>query len=162
MSTRGQARVRAPRTLTIETDLAAPADRVWQAMLLPATFLHVCRPLFRVPGLEGRIDPLTEGEIGSAWLWAFGVVPAYRHTIEVRRVDPGARTIATHEHGGVLRRWDHTLAVEPAGPDRARYRDTLAIDAGPLTPVAVAVAAAIFRHRHRRWRRLARRHLAAT
>jgi hypothetical protein len=89
------------------------------------------------------------------------LVPAYRHTIEVRRVDPVARTIATHEHGGILRRWDHTLAVEPSGPGRARYRDTLTIDAGRLTPVVAAIATAIFRHRHRhrRWRTLARRHL---
>jgi Polyketide cyclase / dehydrase and lipid transport len=149
-----------PQTVRIETDLDAPADRVWAAMLQPATFLHVCRGLVRVPSLEGRIDPLREGEAGTAWLWAFGLVPAYRHTIEVRRVDPAGRTIATHEHGGVLRAWDHTLRVEPAGADRARYSDTVAIDAGALTPLVARLARGIYRYRQRRWRALARNHLA--
>jgi len=147
------------QAISVETDLDAPADRVWQAMLLPATFLHVCRPLLRVPALEGRIDQLTEGETGRGWLWAFGLVPAYRHTITVVRVDPGAGTIATHEHGGPLRSWDHTLAVTPLGPDRSRYRDTVVVDAGPLTPVVARIAVAIYRHRQRRWRALARAHL---
>jgi hypothetical protein len=151
------------RTVSLATDLDAPAERVWQAMLLPATFLHVCRGLLRVPALEGRIDPLAEGECGTAWLWAFGLVPAYRHTIEVVRADPATGTIVTHEHGGVLRRWDHTLQVEAAAdgrPDRCRYRDTVTIDAGALTPLVAALAAGIYRYRQRRWRALARRHLA--
>jgi ligand-binding SRPBCC domain-containing protein len=149
-----------PRTITVETTLDAPAERVWRAMLLPATFLHVCRGLFRVPALEGRIDPLVEGETGSGRLWVFGVVPAYRHTIHVTGVDEASGTITTHEHGGVLRAWDHTLHVEPAGPARSRYRDTVAVDAGWLTGLVAATAVGIYRYRQRRWRALARDHLA--
>jgi hypothetical protein len=149
-----------PRTISVATDLDAPADRVWQAMLLPATFLHVCRGLLRIPALEGRIDPLVAGESGEGRLWAFGLVPTYRHTIEVLRADEATGTIATHEHGGPLRAWDHTLEVEPAGPGRSRYRDTVTIDAGRLTPVVAALAVGIYRYRQRRWRALARHHLA--
>jgi hypothetical protein len=149
------------RTITVATDLDAPADRVWRAMRQPATFLHVCRGLLRVPALEGRIDPLTAGESGTAWLWVFGLVPAYRHTIEVLRTDEATRTIATHEHGGVLRSWDHTLQVEPVGPATCRYRDTVTIDAGRLTPFVAVLAGGIYRYRQRRWRALARRHLGA-
>lgn len=118
------------------------------------------RGLFRVPALEGRIDPLVAGESGSGWLLAFGVVPAYRHTIEVVTADEATGTIATHEHGGVLRAWDHTLQVEPLGPGRSRYRDTVRIDAGRLTPLVATLAVGIYRYRQRRWRALARRHLA--
>jgi hypothetical protein len=151
-----------PATIHVATDLDAPADRVWEAMRLPATFLHVCRGLFRVPALEGRIDPIVEGETGSGWLLAFGVVPAYRHTIEVERVDPADRTIATHEHGGVLRRWDHVLHVEPdpEDPGRSRYSDSVTIDAGRLTPLVARMAVGIYRYRQHRWRALARRHLS--
>jgi hypothetical protein len=121
-------------------------------MLLPATFLHVCRGLFRMPALEGRIDPLGAGESGSGWLLAFGLVPAYRHMIEVVSADEATRTIVTHEHGGVLRAWDHTLQVEPLGHGRSRYRDSVRIDAGRLTPLVAALAVGIYRYRQRRWR----------
>jgi hypothetical protein len=150
------------RTVSVATDLDAPAARVWQAMLLPATFLHVTRGLIRMPALEGRIDPVVAGESGTGRLWAFGVVPLHRHTIEIAGVDPDTGTLSTHEHGGVLHRWDHVLRVEPAGPDRSRYSDTVTIEAGPLTPLVALLAAGIYRYRQRRWRRLARAHLAVT
>lgn len=152
-----------PRTIHVATDLNAPADRVWQALRLPATFVHVCRGLFRFPSLEGRIDPIVDGETGTGWLLAFGVVPAYRHTIHVLRVDEAAGTIETHEHGGVLRRWDHTLHVEPVpgDPHRSRYSDTVTIDAGRLTPLVARVGVGIYRYRQRRWRALARNHLSS-
>lgn len=63
--------------------------------------------------------------------------------------DEATGTIATHEHGGVLRAWDHTLQVEPLGPGRSRYRDTVRIDAGRLTPLVATLAVGIYRYRER-------------
>jgi hypothetical protein len=144
------------KTVYIESDLPADLDRVWHDMQLPATFLYVCRGLFGAPALAGRTEPLRAGESGTGWLMAFHVVPAYRHTIEVLSVDDATHTIRTHEHGGVIDTWDHTLHVEPVGPGRCRYSDTIEIDAGRLTGVVALVAAGIFRYRHRRWHKLIR------
>ena len=102
------------RTIHLATTLPTSADRVWRAMQSPVTFLYVCKGLFAVPALSGRAEPLRAGERGTGWLFAFHVVPAYRHTIEVIDVDEHTHTIRTHEHGGVLRAWNHTLKVEPS------------------------------------------------
>jgi hypothetical protein len=91
----------------------------------------------------------------------FHVIPFARWTIQVARVDPATRTIATREGGGVIRRWNHTLHVEPSPEGGCRYVDVIEVEAGPLTPAAAAVAGIIFRYRQRRLRKLARRHLAA-
>jgi hypothetical protein len=155
------------RTINVSTELPADADRVWAAMKQPATFLYVIRGLLGMPALAGRSEPVRPGEAGSGWLFAFHVVPAYRHTIEVVEVDEESRTLRTHEHGGVLRRWDHVLHAEPVsdpgadGP-RCRYSDTVTIDAGRLTPVVAATAVGIYRYRQRRWHRLVRKHLLPT
>ncbi len=101
------------------------------------------RGLFGVPALAGRAEPLRAGERGTAWLIAFHVIPAYRHTIEVIEVDDAEQTIRTHEHGGVLRAWNHTLRVEPIDTQTCRYTDTVEIDAGPQR---LFVAAARGRH----------------
>lgn len=143
----------------VETILPTDADQVWQAMQYPVTFLYVCRGLFGLPALAGRSTPLRVGERGSGWLFAFHVIPAYRHTLEIVRSDEQTRTIVTHEHGGVLRAWNHTLHVEPTGQDTCRYSDTVDIDAGALTPAVVLLANGIYRYRHRRWRKLVARHL---
>lgn len=148
------------RTIHVETILSADADRVWSAMLSPATFLYVCKGLFGFPALAGRTESLRRGESGTGWLMAFHIVPAYRHTIEVVDVDPPSRTFRTHEHGGVLRAWNHTLHVEPLAANQCRYSDTVDIDAGILTGFVAAMATGIYRYRQRRWRKLARRHLS--
>jgi hypothetical protein len=149
--------------------LPTDADRVWAAMKQPATFLYVTRGLFGMPALAGRSEPVRAGEAGSGWLFAFHVVPAYRHTIEVVEVDEETRTLRTHEHGGVLRRWDHVLHAEPVSEDdsggaepRCQYRDTVTIDAGRLTRLVAAMAVGIYRYRQRRWHRLVRKHLLPT
>jgi hypothetical protein len=114
------------RTIHLETTLPTSADRVWRAMQSPVTFLYVCKGLFAVPVLSGRAEPLRAGERGTGWLFAFHVVPAYRHTIEVIDVDEPTQTIRTHEHGGVLRAWNHTLKVLPIdeAPLRSVYTAT--------------------------------------
>jgi hypothetical protein len=149
------------RTVHLETILPTTADRVWPAMLSPVTFLYVCRGLFGFPALSGRSEPLRLGERGTGWLIAFHLIPAYRHTIEIVEVDDATRTVRTHEHGGVLRTWNHTLHVEALDENTCRYSDTIEIDAGPATIVVAAAATGIFRYRQRRWRKLVRQHLLA-
>lgn len=147
------------RTVHVETILPANADRVWSAMLSPATFLYVCKGLFGFPALAGRTESLRLGESGTGWLFAFHVLPAYRHTIEVVEVDQPTGTIRTHERGGVLQAWNHTLHVEPLTENSCRYSDTVDIEAGLATGVVVAVATGIYRYRQRRWRKLVSKHM---
>ena len=148
------------RTIHVETELAADADRVWSAMQHPASFRHVIWPVLAVPALSGRTDPVREGEVASGWLLFLSSIPVWRHTIHVVEVDGETRTIRTEERGGPLTRWDHVLHVEPTGPGRSRYSDTVTLDAGPLTASSAAIATALYRYRQARGRRLARRHLA--
>lgn len=148
-----------PRTIHIETELPTSAERVWDAMKHPASFLYVTRGLVGFPALAGRTDPIRAGEVGSGWVFAFNVLPAYRHTIEVLDVDERARSIRSHEYGGTLERWDHTLHTEAISENRCRYSDTVVIDAGRMTRLVCLVATGIYRYRQRRWRKLVRKHL---
>jgi len=148
------------RTIHVETVLPTSADRVWEAMQHPASFLYVCRGLIGFPVLNGRTSPVVEGEEGSGWMLLFHVVPLARHTIHIVEVDAATRTIRSDEHGGVLKAWRHTLHVEPDGDGtQARYSDTVEIDAGTLTPLVARIAVGIYRYRQRRWHKLVRQHL---
>jgi hypothetical protein len=147
------------QTIHLTTILPTGAERVWGAMQSPATFLYVCRGLFGVPALNGRSEPLRAGERGTAWLLAFHLIPVYRHTIEVIEVDDDNRTIRTHEHGGIITAWNHTLHVQPIDEGACRYSDTVAIDAGRATAAVARLAVGIYRYRQRRWHKLVRRHL---
>ncbi len=143
----------------VETILPTDAESVWQAMQYPVTFLYVCRGLFGMPALDGRSAPLRVGERGSGWLFAFHLIPAYRHTLEILGADEATRTITTHEYGGVLKTWNHTLHVDAITQMSCRYSDTVDIDAGRLTLVVAFIARGLYRYRQRRWHRLVARHL---
>lgn len=148
------------QTVHVETDLPAPAERVWEAMQHPASFLYVTRGVLGVPSLAGRTDRLRVGEVITGWIFLFHVLPLHRHRIEVVAVDEEAGIVRSAERGGVLRRWDHVLQVVPVDAHRCRYSDTIDIDAGALTGLVAAGARVFYRYRQARWRRLARRHLA--
>lgn len=128
-------------------------------MKYPSTMLYVLRGIAGFPALNGRTDPIQQGEKGRGWLTAFHVIPLYRHTIEVLEVDEAAMTIRTHERGGIVKRWDHVLRVEPVSARQCRYSDTVEIDAAALTDVVARLAQAIYRYRQRRWHKLVDRHL---
>ncbi len=143
------------RTVALTTELPLPADVTWQAMQQPATFLYVVRGLLAFPALNGRTEPFQQGETHTGWLMLFHVLPLHRHTITVVAVDPQQPKVETEERGGFLRRWHHTLAVEPVTDATSRYSDTIDIDAGPLTGFMYWSATALFRYRQWRWQRLA-------
>ena len=110
-------------------------------------------------GVQGELpETLEEGESIELRLKLLGRIPANRHTIKLVRIDDAARIAHTNEHGGALNAWNHTLEVEPLTDTTCRYTDSIEIDAGALTPIAHAIAGALFAHRQRRWQKLAGRH----
>jgi hypothetical protein len=155
-----------PHRIELTTELDAPAERVWSAMQHPAAMLYVCRGLVGLPGLEGRTEPIVEGEQGSGWIFLFHTLPLARYHIVVEDVDPATRTIRTVERGGMLSRLVHTFSVDDVNDidagdaGRCSYRDLVEIDAGHLTPLVASFAELLYRYRQARWRRLAQRHLS--
>jgi hypothetical protein len=131
--------------------LPASADAVWAAVQTPGAFRLVTRGLLVMPAWRGRVEPWQEGESGLGWVLLFGVVPLSRHHIHLVDLDHRTRTLRSNEHGGVIRRWDHDITVEPMTGGRCRYRDRIEIDAGALTPVVAAWARFFYWARQRRW-----------
>ncbi|MFF0488033.1 SRPBCC family protein [Nocardia sp. NPDC004068] len=139
-------------TLTRTTVLPLPAATVADLARKPALLRYVLSPVVRFRGLEvsGR---LAVGTRGSARLWWFGVLPSWRHHLTVVRLDP--YEIRTEEHGGPVRTWNHRLIFEPVDAEHCRYTDEIEIDDGWRAAPTRLFVRLMFRHRHRRWHRLA-------
>lgn len=145
------------RRVVVRTDLPAGAAVVWRAMQRTSTLAYLCRGVLGLPDLN-RYGPVIVPDTEAVTrLRLFHLIPLHRHTIRVLRVDDRAREIETEEHGGPLRSWHHVLQVEPGPGHGSRYTDTVDVDAGRLTPLAVGVVHAFYRYRQYRWRRLASR-----
>ncbi len=143
-------------TVTVNTELPADAALVWRGVCTPAAFEHVAAPLIRYPA-AGAIDrPWRRDDVVEGWTFLFGIVPFSKHHLRIADLDDDARRLTSAEHGGVIRTWNHVIEVEPVAPDRCRYTDRIDIDAGPLTLLVATYAHLFYRHRQRRWTRLAR------
>lgn len=143
------------RTITVSTELDAPADVVWPAATTPHAFVHVAKGMLRFPAAEHLDRPWRVGDEVRGWTLLFGVIPFSIHRLSVESIDDQRRRIMSDEGGGMIRTWRHELLTTPLGDHRCEYLDRIEIDAGAMTPLVAGFAAIFYRYRQRRWRALA-------
>lgn len=137
--------------VSLTTELPVAAEVACALARTPEMFAYVVAPVFSVPRLRmpERIEP---GAEGSARIWWFGIIPAWRHHLRLVQLEP--RHIYTNEWGGPVRTWNHRLTFESIGESRCRYTDEIEIDSGVRGLGTRVFVHLMFRHRHRRWRQL--------
>lgn len=137
----------------VSTELPLPADMAAALARKPEMMAYVMRPVLGLGRLEVS-ERLEVGTRGRARLWWLGVIPAWTHHLTVTLLEP--LEIRTREHGGPVRVWNHRLTFVPAGEGRCRYTDEIETEDGWRGAPTRMFARLMFRHRHRRWRALAR------
>lgn len=65
-------------------------------------------------------------------------------------------TIRDNGRGDMVRVWDHRITASRRDDGRVDYTDEIEVKAGALTPFVALFAAAFYRYRQRRWKRLIR------
>jgi len=123
--------------------LDCPPDAAWEAVHSPAVFQAVSGPITTARSLEpGGFPRRWAGGDHRVRLRMLGLLPMGTQLIRLSdEMLPGEHVV--HDEGGplsgamrIVRRWHHRMAISDAGDGRTRFRDTLDIGAGPLTPVA--------------------------
>lgn len=143
----------------IETILDCPPDRVWSEVQTSRLLLEVMYPVLKFKPLPGAAFP-ERWQHGNTVLgngYAFSFIPLGVHTLKFESIDAARRRISTRESNYFVRKWDHVISVNRAPGGRTHYSDEIEIDAGLLTPIVWLYANIFYRHRQRRWRRIARR-----
>jgi hypothetical protein len=136
------------------TKLDASPEKVWDQLLEYRTLEYLMRGLI---GFSGELPArMRLGDRLVLRLWFFHLIPAWKHRVAIVQLDGETRTITSHEHGGILRRWDHQMRVLASADRRAIYSDRVEIEAGLFTPLVWLWAQIQYRYRHARWLRLAR------
>ena len=138
--------------VTLSTELPIPAHTAAALARKPRLMQYVLGPALTMPHLAVP-DEVKVGTRGSARLWWFGIIPAWTHHLEIRKLDD--LEIYTHEYGGPVRTWNHRLTFTPLGEHRCRYTDEIETDDGFRGLGTRVFIRLMFRHRHRRWRTLA-------
>jgi hypothetical protein len=148
--------------ITVSSELAAEAEKVWARAIDPRGINDELRPLMRmtVPrGLDdfGLDDP-EPGRIGRSWILLFGFLPFDYDDLNIVRLEPG-RSFLERSSMLSMRHWEHERTLEPIGDGRCKLTDRLAWE--PRLPLPGQLfrplVQAIFNHRHRRLERAWRR-----
>ncbi len=120
--------------------------------------LHVAAPLIKMRPIRPKELPETWSE-GTYWVhtYLYGFIPFGKQAMVVSFPEcREAFCVRDNGHGSFMRKWDHLVTVEPSG-DGTLYRDRFEVEAGLLTPLVWGFAQVFYRHRQRRWRKLAAR-----
>ena len=137
--------------LTFTTRVAAAPDVVWQHATTMEGVNYELRPLVRMTApRDGTIDDIPLDEVAfKSVILAGGVVPMDLHFLTL--VEREERRFLERSHSLLQRTWEHERTVRPHG-DGAEITDRLAIEPRVrlATPLTRRIAAATFRHRHRR------------
>ncbi len=141
----------------VESLLDCDAETAWTAVQLSETLQKVSRPMVVVAALRKQQLPerWEQGATVRFRTLLLGVIPFGVRTVFFERIDADAMRIQTREHDAMIKTWDHQMHVVSAGEGKCKYSDDVEIKAGVLTLIVWMFAGLYYRHRQRRWRRLA-------
>ena len=139
-----------------ESLLNCSADKAWEAVTTSHLLAFVARPILTFRGVAGPLpDRWQRGSQTELRLYLFGFLCIGRHRLAIARVDPASREICSEESGWLARQWNHRIAIQPVSDQSCRYSDELEISSGLLTLPITLFAKWFYRHRQKRWQRLA-------
>ena len=153
----------------LKLELDCGVDAAWHAIRSPRVMRQVAAPLLGFWSLEPDGFPETwppgehPVEVSAGTILTVGeqvITISYPRQTLLRRRDAVRmvrdRGRATSGPLTAVTRWEHTMAVSPAGGGRTLYRDQLSFSAGILTPLLWPVYWVFWQWRGIRLRRLAR------
>lgn len=140
----------------VSTKLRLDAEHVWEAAKHSKTLGYVLRGLlhYRTPMSLPRV--WRAGQTVRLRFYLLGAFPWLSQTVHLIRVDDRRREIWTEAVSEVLVHWRHVLKVDPIDDGRCRVTDRIDFHAGALTIPVWFAAHVLYRHRHRRWKKLVR------
>lgn len=144
--------------LALSTILAIPAPEAWQRVQTSALLQYVSAPVLAFTPLEPASLPQVWADRAYRVRMAlFGLLPLGSQWIDISRPTAGPQLFQLRDagRGSLVRRWDHLISIEALTPGSCRYTERVEVEAGVLTPFIWAFAQLFYRHRQRRWRKLA-------
>ncbi|PJI92136.1 hypothetical protein BC777_0980 [Yoonia maricola] len=135
-----------PYTITVDATYGADADRVFEDALDFSEMQEAMKGLAVYEGLPDRA--VQQGDTIYVDVTMFKILKTRDHCMHVERLDRDARIVQSREHNKAIKRWDHTLSVQPVDGG-CLWRDRIVLDAGPTTCLTARFCQFVYARRHR-------------
>jgi len=139
-------KMRSPRVVKVVATYEESADQVFEGALRFSEMMEAMSGLAVYKGLPDEAVQEGATYVVDVTFWKLFTVKG--HTMHIELLDRSGRVLQSREHAPGIRRWDHTLSVQPRD-GRTEWRDTVFIDAGWRTPFIARFATYLYRRRHK-------------
>jgi hypothetical protein len=141
----------------LRTELPCSHEIAAAEVRKPRLLEHVASPLVHFEPIDPPVFPQYWSE-GTYWvrLRILGFIPFGKQAVRVSfpPVDQGF-AVRDNGYSALIKAWDHHITIRPSATG-CSYEDQVRVSAGILTPIVWLFAVIFYRHRQRRWRKLAR------
>jgi len=124
----------------LRLELDCVPDAAWQALRDPQMLVAASRPLIAVRSREPLPTEWDDKKVYTVGLWLFGLIPLGKRTIDVSYSERPGNVRMLIDQGealggplGLMRDWDHRMAISPGKGKTTLYRDRLVVRAGIFT-----------------------------
>ena len=144
------------RRVAVTSDFPSHIENIWTKIQDVDTLREICRPKARFVACGDAPVQWKEGETFVFKMYVHCFFPLGRHTIHVVKMDRASHEIDTQEYNAAVPVWNHYIKMEELGPHATRYADTVDLYAGCLTPAVAWWTLRFYRHRQRKWQKIAK------
>lgn len=144
------------RRITITSTIGTNIENIWTKIQDIETLREICKP--KASFISCGTSPLVwkEGETFVFKLFLHGFIPVGKHTINVVKMDRTSRDIDTVEYNKHVTIWNHYIKMREVSENATQYADIVDMYAGWLTPLVAWWTLKFYRHRQRKWQRIAK------
>lgn len=145
------------RVLRVQSVIPVPIDSAWAWVQTPALLEFVAKGRVRfVPEAGAFPARWHQGDTVGTRMRLYGFLPfGGVHWLYIETVDHAQRRIATREWDRAAKVWNHQIRLQSLGPYSTLYTDEIVIYGGAGTGLITWWARGFYRHRQRRWQKLA-------
>jgi hypothetical protein len=135
-----------PKIVTIEALYHGDPDEMFEAALDLDEMRAAMAEIAQYDGLpSGKIK---QSQTITVDVTMLGMMKTKGHVMRVEKLDRKKRLLQSRERNPDVKRWDHTLTIEPHG-DGSLWRDRIVLDAGMKTWVTAFFCRYVYTHRHK-------------
>ena len=143
--------------IKLQSKLDCTPEAAWAEVKKVSLLQHVARPIVTFSPLAPATafpEYWPSDETVTLNFKIFNFISFGTHSLFFETMDERERKLQTREKSLLLKQWDHLIHIY-SHEGQTIYSDEVEIDAGILTPVVWVFAQIFYRHRQRRWRKLA-------
>ncbi len=149
-------KLRTGRKITVTSMLDTSADKIWNHLLNISTLIEICKP--KMTFKSYRMEMPGKWELQKIYLFklfGYGFIPIGKHEIVLERIDREKNEILSREHNKIVTVWNHLIILEPTEANKTIYTDEVVLYAGIFTYFAALWSISFYRHRQRKWNKIA-------